>query len=101
MTELTGLDSILERSHFKTERKNKYSFGKSQRFTPLKSSYFGFNLGTLSIFSTNQSQEIQEHALLAMAVSTSLRLHLIILVLQPIKYQNQKDQGYHLVLVEM
>jgi hypothetical protein len=39
MAELTGLDSILERSHFKTERKHKYSFGKSQRFIPLKSTY--------------------------------------------------------------
>jgi hypothetical protein len=37
MAELTGLDSILERSHYKTDRKNKYSFGKSHRFSSLKS----------------------------------------------------------------
>lgn len=37
MAELTGLDSILEKSHYKTERKNKYSFGKSQRFSSMKS----------------------------------------------------------------
>lgn len=40
MAELMGLDSILEKSHFKTDRKNKYSFGKSRRFSSSKSTYY-------------------------------------------------------------
>lgn len=97
MAELTGLDSILERSHFKTDRKHKYSFGKSQRFTPLKSSYKAYYAGTPSIFSTNQPQETQELALLVTVVSTFLCLHLITQVLQPMNCQDKEDQGFHSV----
>ena len=39
MAELTGLESILSKSHYKTDRKNKYSFGKSRRFSSNKSTY--------------------------------------------------------------
>lgn len=46
MAELTGLDSILEKSHYKTERRHKYSFGKSQRFPDLKSTYHFLHVAT-------------------------------------------------------
>lgn len=97
MTELTGLESILERSHFKTERKHKYSFGKSHRFTPLKSSYPDLYLDIRLIFSINRSRETREHVLLVTEANTFLYLHLTILVLQSMSYQDKKYQEYHSV----
>ena len=95
MAEITGLDSILEISHFKTDRKNKYSFGKSQRFTPLKSSYVGFYLDTLSIFMISLPQKTREHVRLVMEANIILCLQLTIQVLQPTSCFDKNRQAYH------
>lgn len=75
MAELTGLDSILERSHYKTERRHKYSFGKSQRFPDLKSTYHSSYLDIQSIITTSPYLETPGLAVLATARSTSSISH--------------------------
>jgi hypothetical protein len=72
MSELTGLDSILEKSHYKTERKHKYSFGKSNRFPQLKSTYHIQHSATPSTSTTNPHPEIPALAASATAENTSL-----------------------------
>lgn len=78
MAELTGLDSILEKSHYKTERKNKYSFGKSQRFSSMKSTYQPYQLGTPMTFLMSHRPGIPGPARSDMAANTSSINHLII-----------------------
>lgn len=73
MAELTGLESILEKSHYKTERRHKYSFGKSHRFPELKSAYTPAHAATPSTSTTSPSPGTRAPAASATAASFSSR----------------------------
>ena len=100
MTELTGLESILSKSHFKSDKKNKYSFGKSQRFAPHKSKLLFSNTATPLTSLKFLLQETPELVPLAMEKNTSSLLQKKTPVLPSILLPHKKKQESHLVSEE-